>query len=103
MQEYVLLIAPLHGYIPTGLWTLCFNHYIERPGCYKMTLTILHTILQAPIHIERPLEDLVFRSITLKTVHGRKIFHTWREIERIVSKGLYVQAIPLYLYVTCVH
>lgn len=50
----------------------------------------VHVYLQSPIHIERPLEDVVFKSITLKTVHGRKIFHTWKEIERMVDQDQYV-------------
>jgi 2-desacetyl-2-hydroxyethyl bacteriochlorophyllide A dehydrogenase len=41
-----------------------------------------------PIHIDRPLEDVIFKSLTLKTVHGRKIFHTWQEIERIMHRNL---------------
>ena len=28
----------------------------------------------------------VFKCLTLKTVHGRKIFHTWEEIERLVAE-----------------
>ena len=43
--------------------------------------------MQEPIHIERPLEDVIFKSLTLKTVHGRKIFHTWSEVERIVHQN----------------
>jgi hypothetical protein len=31
----------------------------------------------AAIHIESPLPNFIFKSITLKTIHGRKIFHTW--------------------------
>lgn len=36
-----------------------------------------------PIHIENPLPNFIFRSITLKTIHGRKIFHTWIESEKV--------------------
>ena len=28
----------------------------------------------------------VFKCLTLKTVHGRKIYHTWEEIERLVAE-----------------
>ena len=38
--------------------------------------------------MENPLQDVIFKSLTLKTVHGRKIFHTWKEIERIMSQNL---------------
>ena len=42
--------------------------------------------VQTPIHVERPLENVVFKSLTLKTVHGRKIFHTWRETEKFFAE-----------------
>ena len=29
----------------------------------------------------------VFKSLTLKTIHGRRIFHTWRESERLIAQG----------------
>ena len=29
----------------------------------------------------------VFKSLTLKTIHGRHIFRTWRESERIIADG----------------
>lgn len=42
---------------------------------------------KAPLHVENVLNDIIFRAITIKTVHGRKIFHTWEECERILSEG----------------
>ena len=53
-------------------------------------MCLLYICVQEPIHIERPLEDVIFKSLTLKTVHGRKIFHTWRETERIMHQNLSV-------------
>ena len=44
---------------------------------------------QAPLHVENPLQNIVFKSITLKTVHGRKIFHTWIESEKLVHEKKY--------------
>ena len=29
----------------------------------------------------------MFKSLTLKTIHGRRIFHTWDESERLVAEG----------------
>ena len=29
----------------------------------------------------------VFKALTMHTVHGRLIFHTWEEIERLVAEG----------------
>uniref|UniRef100_A0A0B7BHM8 Enoyl reductase (ER) domain-containing protein n=1 Tax=Arion vulgaris TaxID=1028688 RepID=A0A0B7BHM8_9EUPU len=40
-----------------------------------------------PLHVENVLQDIVFKALTLKTVHGRLIFHTWEEIEKIVASG----------------
>ena len=39
------------------------------------------------IHIEDPLPNVVFKSLTLTTVHGRKIFHTWEQCEALVKEG----------------
>ena len=40
--------------------------------------------------MENPLQNIVFKSITLKTVHGRKIFHTWKESEKLIYEKKYV-------------
>jgi threonine 3-dehydrogenase len=39
------------------------------------------------VKIEDPLPDLVFKSLEIHTVHGRKIFHTWKECEKLISSG----------------
>ena len=52
--------------------------------------------VQKPIHVEKPLENVVFKSLTMKTIHGRKIFHTWEEIEKIAAANKYV-SIPLIM------
>jgi len=30
---------------------------------------------------------VIFKSLTLKTVHGRRIFHTWERCEEMIAKG----------------
>nr|KAG5703163.1 hypothetical protein BaRGS_027328 [Batillaria attramentaria] len=40
-----------------------------------------------PLHVENVLQDIVFKALTLKTVHGRLVFHTWEEIEKLVAEG----------------
>ncbi|XP_014768421.1 L-threonine 3-dehydrogenase [Octopus bimaculoides] len=40
-----------------------------------------------PIHIENTVQDILFKSLTLKTVHGRRIFHTWECCEMLVFSG----------------
>ena len=39
--------------------------------------------------MENPLQNIVFKSITLKTVHGRKIFHSWEESEKLIQEKKY--------------
>ena len=42
---------------------------------------VLIGIPKAPIHIEDPMPNVLFKSLTLTTVHGRRIFHTWEACE----------------------
>ena len=51
-------------------------------------------IEQAAIHIENPLPDVIFKSITLTTVHGRRIFHTWEQCEKLINE----QKVPLDVF-----
>ncbi|CAL4161977.1 unnamed protein product, partial [Meganyctiphanes norvegica] len=55
---------------------------------------VLIGLPKAPLHVENVLTDIVFKSLTLKTVHGRRIFHTWKECERLLADGL-VDAEPV--------
>jgi len=48
---------------------------------------VLIGIPKAPIHIEDPMPNVLFKSLTLTTVHGRRIFHTWEACEALVSSG----------------
>ena len=45
---------------------------------------VLIGIPKAPIHIEDPMPNVLFKSLTLTTVHGRRIFHTWEACEVIL-------------------
>ena len=38
-------------------------------------------------HVEDFLNDIVFKSLTLHTVHGRRIFDTWVQCEKLVAEG----------------
>lgn len=40
-----------------------------------------------PLHVENVLQDVVFKALTLKTIHGRQIYHTWVETEKLVADG----------------
>lgn len=39
------------------------------------------------IVFKNPLHDVIFKSLTIKSVHGRRIFHTWEECEKLISDG----------------
>merc|ERR1712168_1218755 len=56
----------------------CFS-YLRKGG----RLSILGLPKQ-PLHIENVLQDIVFKSLTITTVHGRRIFHTWKECEKLI-------------------
>ncbi|XP_076458186.1 L-threonine 3-dehydrogenase-like [Babylonia areolata] len=40
-----------------------------------------------PLHVENVLQDVLFKALTMRTVHGRLIFHTWQETEKLVADG----------------
>ena len=46
---------------------------------------VLIGLPKTPIHIEQPLPDVLFKSLTLKTVHGRRIFDTWENCEKLIA------------------
>ncbi|XP_076029625.1 L-threonine 3-dehydrogenase-like [Oratosquilla oratoria] len=60
-------------------------------GSFKLLRKGGHMVLiglpKAPLHVENVLTDVVFKSLTLKTVHGRRIWSTWEECERLLAEG----------------
>uniref|UniRef100_A0A6A7FYD4 L-threonine 3-dehydrogenase-like n=1 Tax=Hirondellea gigas TaxID=1518452 RepID=A0A6A7FYD4_9CRUS len=48
---------------------------------------VLIGIPKGPLHVDDVLQDLIFKSLTLKTVHGRRIFSTWRACEALLASG----------------
>ena len=50
-------------------------------------LVLAMCFAQEPIHIEDPLTNVVFKSITMKTVHGRRIFKDFEESEKMMAAG----------------
>jgi len=58
-------------------------------SCFSMLRKGAHLVLiglpKKPIHIEQPLPDVIFKSLTLKTVHGRRIFDTWEQCEKLIK------------------
>jgi len=59
----------------------CFS-YLRKGGW----VTIVGLPKQ-PLHVENVLQDIVFKSITLHSVHGRRIFHTWEKCEELVAQS----------------
>jgi len=59
-------------------------------SCFSMLRKGAHLVLiglpKQPIHIENPLPDVIFKSLTLKTVHGRRIWDTWENCEKLISE-----------------
>jgi len=48
---------------------------------------VLIGLPKSAIHIEEPLKNVIFKSLTLTTVHGRKIFHTWEKCQQLILEG----------------
>ncbi|CAD5126036.1 DgyrCDS14211 [Dimorphilus gyrociliatus] len=46
---------------------------------------VLVGLVKQPLIIENYMRDLVFKSIQIRGIHGRRIFHTWRETEKLVE------------------
>eukprot|EP01064_Diplonema_japonicum_P016486 TRINITY_DN2449_c0_g1_i1.p1 TRINITY_DN2449_c0_g1~~TRINITY_DN2449_c0_g1_i1.p1 ORF type:complete len:374 (+),score=86.50 TRINITY_DN2449_c0_g1_i1:56-1177(+) len=40
-----------------------------------------------PIRPQEPGKDFLFRCRTIRSVHGRKIFHTWEQCEKLIATG----------------
>lgn len=56
--------------------------YLRKGGTIVMV-----GLPKQPLHVENVLQDVVFKALTLRTVHGRRIFHTWEETEALVADG----------------
>jgi len=48
---------------------------------------VLVGIPKAPLHVPDVINDLHWKNFTLKSIHGRKMFHTWKESEKLLSSG----------------
>jgi len=48
---------------------------------------VLVGVPKAPLHVEDVINDLHWKSFTLKSIHGRKMFHTWKESEHLLASG----------------
>jgi len=48
---------------------------------------VLVGVPKAPLHVEDVINDLHWKNFTLKSIHGRKMYHTWKESEKLLSSG----------------
>ncbi|ETO29941.1 hypothetical protein RFI_07179 [Reticulomyxa filosa] len=64
---------------------------------------VLVGLPKQPLHVENVLKnmyiihvlqkkkkkktDVIFKSLQLRTIHGRRIFHTWKEVEKLIAEG----------------
>lgn len=52
----------------------------------KGATIVLVGLPKAPLHVENVLQDVIFKSLQLRTIHGRRIFHTWKQSENLVAR-----------------
>lgn len=59
-------------------------------NCFQMLrkggTVVLIGIPKSPLHVENVGRDVLFKSLTLHTVHGRKIFSTWEKCEQLLAE-----------------
>jgi 2-desacetyl-2-hydroxyethyl bacteriochlorophyllide A dehydrogenase len=49
---------------------------------------VLVGLPKEPLHVDNVLAAFIFRSITVMTIHGRKMFSTWEQSEELLAKKL---------------
>ena len=78
---------------------------VKRPWYIQLYYCI--SLFTVPLHIENPLNDIVIKSLTHTTINGRKILHTWEEMEGLVFESvswaysqqqLYFQVTPAFFH-----
>ena len=57
--------------------------YLRKGGT-----AVLVGLPKEPLEFIDPMPDIVFKSLTIKTIHGRRIYDTWKRAEELVSKRL---------------
>ena len=87
----------------------CCYRLVEASGAPPMVNTcftllrkgaklVLIGLPKSAIHVEEPLQNVIFKSLTLTTVHGRRIFHTWEQCEKLISEGKVRVIILFFIY-----
>jgi threonine 3-dehydrogenase len=47
---------------------------------------VLIGLPQKTLQVEQPTKEIVFKSITMSTIHGRRIFSTWEKCEKMIAE-----------------
>mmetsp|Transcript_18839 Transcript_18839/g.30000 ORF Transcript_18839/g.30000 Transcript_18839/m.30000 type:complete len:504 (+) Transcript_18839:166-1677(+) len=86
LQEKILALTENVG---VGKIIECSGHSptIEQLfGCLrKGGAIVLVGLPKSSITLKNPMQDLVFRSIQIRTIHGRRIFRTWNKTEKLLA------------------
>ena len=82
--QVILLLYPFEYkalYVSFDQWPT-YSHLVKQGA--ELVLIGLH---RNALQVDDYLNDIVFKSLTLHTVHGRRIFQTWEAGERLVAEG----------------
>ena len=70
----------------------CSGHSKTISNMFKLLrkdgIAVMVGLPKLPLTFQDPMKDIVFKSLTIRTIHGRRIFETWKIAEELVSKGL---------------
>ncbi|CAB4040459.1 L-threonine 3-dehydrogenase, partial [Paramuricea clavata] len=59
-------------------------------NCFKLLrkggVVVLVGLVKQAFHVEDFLKDILFKSLTIKTLHGRHIFSTWEKAEKMLHQ-----------------
>jgi len=68
-------------------------------SCRKGGTVVFVGLPKAPLHVDTPIQNFLLRCLTVRSVHGRKIFHTWQSVHDLVtSKQVDLQQFITHTY-----
>jgi len=89
-EDVIKKVLEATGNDGVGAWIECSGAPVHNIGCKALRKggrILMLGLPKGPLTFDTPLPDFIFKSITLKTIHGRKIFHTWEQAEKLLAKG----------------
>jgi len=89
-QDLLAKVLEVTGGDGVGAWIECSGAPVQNTGCKALRKggrVLMLGLPKGALSFDTPLPDFIFKSITLKTIHGRKIFHTWQQAEKLLTKG----------------